>query len=180
MKDDPDDIESFAHLIGSVKRLNQNKINPYIQQAKKSPVPNNSQSVRHSDQTRSFEQEQHLAISHELSESWFDSGLQKKVQKKIRQGGLPIDDHLDLHGYRRENATKALNSFIQNASFYHQKMLLVVHGKGLQSKDGAVIKPMVLNWLRQSPLVLAYCPAQIHHGGNGASYVYLRTHQLRN
>ena len=53
----------------------------------------------------------------------------------------------------------------------------VVHGRGLHSDGGAVLKGGVVEWLTTAPplsLVLAFASAQPRDGGPGASYVLLR------
>ena len=169
-----DNEQSFADLIGTVKKLDQKKINPYQQGSKESKARRLPTSHSIGDFELNIDKTDSIANRGPAPEEWFNSGIQKKLQKKIRQGNLTIDDHVDLHGFRLADATRTLESFIKTAIFYQQKMLLIIHGKGLQSRQGPVIKPMVLHWLYQNHHILGYCPAQIHHGGKGASYVYLR------
>jgi DNA-nicking Smr family endonuclease len=101
-------------------------------------------------------------------------GLQRKLQRKIRQGQLAIEDSLDLHGYNQKQATATLVQFLQQALASRFRMLVIIHGKGSRSGNDAVLKPLVRHWLAQQSAVLAWCPAQPKHGGDGASYVYLR------
>ena len=179
MSHSTDNEESFADLIGTVKKLDQQKINPYQEIAKdrgNKPRLTYDSTNSYSGYVEELSGSYTKFNEHKTPapEEWFNAGIQKKLQKRIRQGSFPIDNHVDLHGFRLAAATRTLQSFIKSATFYQQKLVLVIHGKGLQSKQGPVIKPMVLDWLHHNPAVLAYCPAQIHHGGQGASYVYLR------
>lgn len=114
------------------------------------------------------------SVSHFASEQWFQHGIQKKLQKKIRMGLINIGATLDLHGYRQQKALAELEDFIQQALQTKLKFLLIIHGKGVRSQSRAKLRPMVQLWLQQHPDVLAYCPAQEKDGGYGASYVYLK------
>ena len=100
--------------------------------------------------------------------------IQKKLERKIRRGQLAIQDHLDLHGYTQKEAIAALEEFPHRAVTAEFKLLVIIHGKGNRSGSEAVLRPLVRYWLSQQSSVLGWCPAQPKHGGNGASYVYLR------
>jgi DNA-nicking Smr family endonuclease len=54
------------------------------------------------------------------------------------------------------------------------RQILVIHGKGYNSEQEAILRPLVQRWLEEQQFVLAWCPAQPRDGGNGATYVYLR------
>ena len=56
--------------------------------------------------------------------------------------------------------------------------MLIVHGRGLHSKDQIpVLKDALRSWLERGPVaraVLAFTTARPHDGGAGAVYVLLR------
>ena len=108
-------------------------------------------------------------------DSYFGTGLQKKLQRRIRQGQLRPEASLDLHGYRQHQALEALPEFIGNACARGLRLVIIVHGQGYRSQHDAVLKPLVHRWLAASAQVLAWCPAQPRDGAAGATYVYLRT-----
>ncbi len=165
----PDDKPDFAALVPGVKRLHDDRINPHKQHQTKPVVRQNRIKPEITDfETLSFQQ--HL----EIQESFFDHGIQKKLQRRIRQGLLPVNDFLDLHGYTQKSAGRALVTFLQESISVGHKMVIIIHGKGHRSQNTAVLKPMTLHWLSQQKSVLAWCPAQPKDGGHGASYVYLR------
>ena len=161
----------FASLMPGVKPLKNDRINVY-QQRRSKPVsvksiqPNTrlDSSFSQSD----FDQQSRIVDSH------FDHGINRKLQRKIRQGLLGLDDRLDLHGYTQKKAVAELSRFIQYALSSNFKLVLVIHGKGNRSNENAVLKPLVHHWLAQQQPVRAWCPAQARHGGSGASDVYLR------
>ena len=171
MNNETDDETSFTELMTGVKRLDNSRINIYRDRTKNSSLP--ERKAQTSDAPFDFSTISYQTLS-EISESFFNSGIQKKQQKKIRQGQITVDDHLDLHGYNQQQATTALSKFIDHALSSDFRFLIVVHGKGSRSDKQAVLKPLVHHWLSQQSIILAWCPAQPKHGGSGASYVYLK------
>jgi len=87
---------------------------------------------------------------------------------------IPVEARLDLHGCRQTEAVAMLESFFERASGARMRLVIVIHGQGHRSQNGAVLKPLVLGWLSTRSSVLGWCPAQSRDGGAGASYVYLR------
>ncbi len=169
MKPKPEGKTSFADHVPGVKKLDHDRINTYQDRVKKSPAPTPRTPLARPDFSNiEFQQLTQLQDSH------FNPGITKKRQRRIRQGNLPIDDQLDLHGYTQEQAVTELNHFLDHALSSGFKLLVIIHGKGKRSKGDAVLKPLVQDWFAHQPSVLAWCPAQANHGGNGASYVYLR------
>ena len=164
-----DDKTSFSDLVAGVKKLKNDRINTYQHRAKKPPASRGQSG----DSMADFSSIEHRQLS-ELQDSYFNSGITKKLQRKIRQGILPIDDELDLHGFNQQQSITELTRFLDHALSMGLKMLIIIHGKGQGSGGKAVLKPLVQHWLAQQASVLAWCPTQANHGGSGASYVYLR------
>jgi DNA-nicking Smr family endonuclease len=108
----------------------------------------------------------------------FAPGLDVRISRQLRRGHYSIQAHVDLHGHTREEAKKELNRFIEEAHRRGHRLVLVVHGRGLHSKDQIpVLKERLRIWLsrgRISRHVLAFTSAQGHDGGLGAVYVLLR------
>jgi len=170
-KDHSDNESNFAALMPGVKRLDNDRINVYQQRLQKK-VPAKIREIDNNAlpdfSSLSFAQQSQIDDSH------FDHGINRKLQRKIRQGLLAINARLDLHGYTQKEAAAQLPEFIQYAISERFKLIIIIHGKGNRSNDSAVLKPLVHHWLSQQVSVLAWCPAQAKHGGSGASYVYLR------
>lgn len=158
-------------MLEGVKRIKTDRIDPYSGRNKNSAQPQNRSRLSDAtpDPAGTF-----FSESTEVHDAQFDTGIQKKLQRKIRQGQLPIDDTLDLHGYNHNQAIVELEKFLQQALSTNSRMLVIIHGKGYRSERDAVLKPAVRRWLAQQKSVLAWCQAQPKHGGGGASYVYLR------
>lgn len=105
-------------------------------------------------------------------------GLDRRILRKLKAGDYALGAHLDLHGLNREEAFDEVVKFINRARLTDKRCVLIVHGRGLNSKDNIpVLKGLLKNWLergRISKSVLAFCTALPHDGGAGAVYVLLR------
>lgn len=102
-------------------------------------------------------------------------GVQLRLLKRLRQGHLPWEAGLDLHGYSVDQARDELSTFIRDAGRQQLRCVLVIHGKAFtQPGQPALLKSCVNDWLRQLDRVLAFCSAQPRDGGTGAVYVLLR------
>lgn len=99
------------------------------------------------------------------------------TMKQLKSGELTIQSHLDLHGYTKQSAEQALTSFLLNAHALGQRVVLIIHGRGLKSSEGPVLKEHLVWWLttgRLSHLILAFCSSRPCDGGTGALYVLLK------
>ncbi|RTE67573.1 DNA mismatch repair protein MutS [Amphritea opalescens] len=102
-------------------------------------------------------------------------GVQLKLMKRLKQGHVPWDAGLDLHGYTLDDARTELGSFIRECSNQQLRCVMVIHGKS-NSIEGqhARMKSYVNDWLRQMNQVIAFSSAQPKDGGTGALYVLLK------
>lgn len=102
-------------------------------------------------------------------------GVQFGLLKRLKQGHIPWEQGLDLHGYTVEQARDHLSRFIYDARRSQNRCVLVVHGKAHSSESQqALIKSYVNEWLKRLDGVLAFCSAQPKDGGAGALYVLLK------
>ena len=108
-------------------------------------------------------------------------GLDRRVLRKLGKGEYSVRAHLDLHGMLRDEAKEEVERFLAKAQQDSQRCVLVVHGRGKNSKDGVpILKLLLQGWLsrgRISKRVLAFCTARPEDGGAGAVYVLLRKPQ---
>ncbi len=114
------------------------------------------------------------------------SALDRKTSQKLRSGRIPIDATLDLHGLTQSEAHKRLIGFIESGQRQRFKCVLVITGKGGAGssdkpwgtdRQRGVLRTALPNWLHAAPLnryVVKYQAAHIHHGGDGAFYLFLR------
>ncbi|ABZ76508.1 Smr protein/MutS2 [Shewanella halifaxensis HAW-EB4] len=101
-------------------------------------------------------------------------GVQDAVFQRFSRGGYPIKHEILLHQLKVQQAREALYNEIQKSRQKGERSILVIHGKGVNSKPiPALMKSFVASWLEQIDEVLAFHSAQVHHGGTGALYVML-------
>jgi DNA-nicking Smr family endonuclease len=105
-------------------------------------------------------------------------GLDPRVVRRLKRGELALQAHVDLHGLLKEEAKTELESFLAKSRQQGRRCVLVVHGRGLHSKDQVpVLKEALKRWMRTDRFarhVLAFSTARPHDGGAGAVYVLLK------
>ena len=105
-------------------------------------------------------------------------GIHPVILTKLRQGRFSVQAYLDLHGLTVREAEEAVQEFIPEAVALGYRCVLLVHGRGLNSKDQIpVLKKRLETILLRGPVrkkILAFTSARPHDGGAGASYVLLR------
>ena len=103
------------------------------------------------------------------------NGIQKRVLRQLKQGKIPLEDRLDLHGQTIEQAHTSTMQFIHQCQQQGKYCVLIIHGQGYRSAGGVpVLKQNVSHWLQQHNSVLAFHSALPADGGKGALYVLLR------
>src|SRR5262245_11817425 len=105
-------------------------------------------------------------------------GLDPRVIRRLRRGDFSWQAHLDLHGLTAAEAHGAVDRFLVESFRAGRRCVLIVHGRGLNSKDHTpVLKERLKTWLahgRTAKVVLAFSSARPCDGGAGALYVLLR------
>jgi DNA-nicking Smr family endonuclease len=106
------------------------------------------------------------------------AGVDRRLVRRLRAGDFAYQSHLDLHGMSAEEARAAVDRFLNRAHQKGQRCVLIIHGRGLNSKDQVpVLKNRITTWLARGAwarLVLAFTSARPCDGGAGALYVLLR------
>lgn len=110
-------------------------------------------------------------------------GLDPRLVRRLRRGEFAWQAHLDLHGMTADEARVAVEGFLVRAQRAGNRCVLIVHGRGLNSKDQEpVLKERLKTWLARTRLaafVLAFATARACDGGAGALYVLLRRDRRR-
>ena len=106
------------------------------------------------------------------------AGLDPRLVRRLRAGEFAFQAHVDLHGMTIEQARPAVESFLTQAYQSGKRCVLIVHGRGRNSKDQIpVLKKSLTSWLvrgQWARLILAFTSARQCDGGAGALYVLLR------
>ncbi len=120
----------------------------------------------------------HISLEIEAGDGWayLRPGLARQTLRRLRRGYWRTQAKLDLHGFNRDEARQELVAFLDECIGNNYRCVLVVHGKGLSSKNGEpVLKVRIGNWLVQRDDVLAFCQARPEEGGGGAVVILLKS-----
>ncbi len=102
-------------------------------------------------------------------------GIGLDVVRKLRRGVWVLQDEIDLHGLRRDEAHERVSVFLREATRAGHRCVRVVHGKGHGSPGREpVLKAKVKAWLVKHQDVLAFTHARPADGGHGALIVLLK------
>jgi DNA-nicking Smr family endonuclease len=105
-------------------------------------------------------------------------GLDRRLLRRLRRGDYAVQGHIDLHGLTAQAARDAVQQFVGEARTAGKRCVLIIHGRGLNSKDHIpVLKERLRQWLARGRIgksVLCFATAQPYDGGAGAVYVLLR------
>jgi len=114
--------------------------------------------------------------------------MDKRTEQRLRRGQIYIEDRLDLHGLRQQEAKTILIDFISKNYQRGRRCVLVITGKGGPKTQNdrssiesgiqtGVLKKMTPEWL-EAPEIKGYILRSVEalpkDGGSGALYVYLR------
>jgi DNA-nicking Smr family endonuclease len=106
------------------------------------------------------------------------AGCDRRLLRRLRAGEYAVQAHVDLHGLLRDEARERVARFIADCRREGRRCVLIVHGRGLHSKDQIpVLKGALKTWLERGSTgraVLAFATARPCDGGAGAVYVLLR------
>ena len=168
MNDSPD--SEFKRLFGEAKSIKNDRVNLLSDRQKQKKAEAKISRPAEDDGAP-----HPITGSKSGAESWFNAGIQRKLQARIRAGEIRPEAKLDLHGLRAAQASKELHQFISAALQQQCRLVLVIHGQGYGSDQRPVLKPLVFGQLAEYPEILAWCPAQPRDGAGGATYVYLKS-----
>lgn len=104
-------------------------------------------------------------------------GIDRAHLDRLARGEVPVDVELELHGLTAKEAGSLVRAAVNEAYEEGERCLLVIHGRGRHSEQGAVLREALPEWLAAPPVgarVMAFASAQPRDGGTGASYVLLR------
>jgi len=103
-------------------------------------------------------------------------GISHEQQRRLSSGQLATDFELDLHGMSRDEACQALSSCLSTMLLNGGRVLSVIHGRGLHSREGKpVLKKAAYDWFHYGPYsawILAVVPRP--GTGGGSCQVLLR------
>lgn len=109
--------------------------------------------------------------------AWVRPNLRKDIVDKLHGGEYSVQDSIDLHGMTLAEAEQELFHFFRNSIRRRLFCVKVIHGRGLRSPHGPVLKEALKRLLHRSfsKWVLAYATARHSDGGLGATYIILKS-----
>lgn len=107
---------------------------------------------------------------------WTNPGVTADVTKELHAGRFSIQGMLDLHGFTGDAVNEELDDFLARAFQRGWRCVKIIHGRGLRSVRGPVLKDAVIKRLlgRYRKELIAFVSARQCDGGLGALYVLLR------
>jgi DNA-nicking Smr family endonuclease len=170
------EADVFRKAVKEVKPLKSaNRIAPQLEK----PLPIPQQHLRDEanalQESLSDEMDIERLLDTDDQLSYRRNGIGPDILRKLRRGHWTIQDQLDLHGLRRDEARETLGAFLRNCLKQDLRCVRIIHGKGHGSLNKEpVLKNKVRVWLVQKEEVLAFCQAKAADGGSGALVVLLR------
>jgi len=109
--------------------------------------------------------------------AWAKPHIRKDILEKLHRGDYAVQDSIDLHGMTLVEAEEALLHFFRSSVQRGLFCVKVIHGRGLRSPQGPVLKEALKAFLHRSfsKWVLAYATASHGDGGLGATYILLKS-----
>ena len=101
--------------------------------------------------------------------------LDNKIKKQIKSNRLNFDSIIDLHGKTEAQAHETIKKFIKDCYFNNFKSVMIVTGKGPNSKGKLKLKTPL--WLKSEDLskyVVGFETMPHNKGGEGALFVQLK------
>lgn len=169
----PDDILAFQKAVEGTKLLKQkqNKVRLKKNQCEQKVI---KKLRRPSEDPIPMRETLELAtVSRDETIQYKHPSISNKILRNLSKGQYNIDAMLDLHGMTVDQAEIAVNQFLQQCLRRHSRVALIIHGKGRRDSV-PVLKNKLNHWLREMPVVLAFCSASTTHGSRGAIFVLLK------
>ena len=101
--------------------------------------------------------------------------LNSKIKKQIKSNRLNFDAIIDLHGKTEVQAYESIKNFIKDCYFNNLKSIMIVTGKGQNSKGKLKLKTPL--WLQSEDLskyIVGFETMPHNKGGDGALFVQIK------
>ncbi len=173
-----DDDELFERAMARVREIKEFREIPYRcprVSVKKRPLRDDNSALKRLEEIARGQRPIDITKTQEYVE-WVNPRYRKELVRHLHRGCFSVQDFLDLHGYTRQEALEALRNFLREARQRGLSCVKIIHGRGLRSVRGPVLKEAVCRWLERDfrKLVVAYATAGPRDGGLGAVYVLLK------
>ena len=115
------------------------------------------------------------SVNNKVLKPNFTFTLDSKIKKRVKNNRFNFDAVIDLHGKTEAQAYEITKNFIKNCYFNNFKSIIIVTGKGLNSKGKLKLKTPL--WLKSEDLskyVVGFETMPHNKGGEGALFVQLK------
>ena len=170
----PEDAELFRDAIGEVRRIELEPAAP--ERARPAPEPRRLRI----DEAEALREAQELrgpapVLESDALQAYRRAEIGERELRRLKRGEFAVQDELDLHHLRAQDAEMLLKQFLNEARSGSRRCVRIIHGKGLRSEGAPVLKMLVDRMLRLRGDVLAFASAPPAQGGAGAVLVLLDT-----
>lgn len=107
---------------------------------------------------------------------WKNRGCREDIVMGLHEGRFSVQDCLDLHGLTVGEADEEVRLFLGAARKKNFHCVKIIHGRGLRSPNGPVLKETLIKWLsgKYRKFIVAFVTARACDGGLGAVYILLK------
>ncbi len=170
------DEELFLEAMADVKEIKEFRSIPFSQTEVKPRAPKKDDTLFLLREIVEGRRKIILSDTGEYME-WVCPELRKDIVRRLHAGNFAVQDSIDLHGMTLKEAQDAVFSFFQEALRQKKLCIKVIHGRGLRSPKGPVLKDALRRWLegKLRKTVAAFVTARDCDGGLGATYILLKS-----
>jgi DNA-nicking Smr family endonuclease len=179
-KDEPvnNDEELFANAMREVREIKEFRRIPL--QRKKTialsrKISSDEEAIKALEEIVTGRRVVHLPDTQEYVE-WIHQDYRVGIIRKLHEGKFSVQDYLDLHGLCVGEAENEVRYFLKDSLIKGHRCVKIIHGRGLRSPKGPVLKDALIKWLsgRYRKSIIAFVTARQCDGGLGALYILLR------
>jgi DNA-nicking Smr family endonuclease len=175
---EPDEEELFRRAMSEVREIKEFRGLPVKSGGAK---PRKKKPDRDSTVVRELEEIVNGARPVILSQTqeyveWVNPLYRQLVIEKLHAGKFSVKDSVDLHGLTLCEAEAEVEEFLHQAVSRRLRCVKIIHGRGLRSPGGPVLKKALISLLsgKYRKRVMAFVTARQCDGGLGALYILLR------
>ena len=174
------DDDIFTDAMSDVREIAGFRVLPCANASRKTAPPRRSadpdaEALQILEQIASGEQPINLSDTQEYIE-WTNPEYRQGLTEDLHAGRFAVQGFLDLHGSTGAEVNEELDAFLEEAFRKGWRSVKIIHGRGLRSVRGPVLKDAVIRRLsgRYRREIIACVSARQCDGGLGALYVLLR------
>lgn len=172
------DEELFAREMSNVKEISEFRAMRIVHKKKSPPCKKSNQENEALNALREIvggRRAVNIADTQEYVE-WVNEDFRADIVRPLREGRFSVKDCLDLHGLSVEESEEEVEAFFKEALAKRHKCVKIIHGRGLRSPRGPVLKEKLIKSLsgKYRKYVVAFVTARQCDGGLGALYILLK------